>query len=501
MSNDFPSNPEATPCYPGSFISFCNLDEEGMSRDGAENINHQHLYTIIFKIGTLDSTVTSRELLYELRRLRRAGVSNNRFDVPPVLRKYYAYGSISDTNSFCHQIHVKLIDEKQPWLWRLTAEYAPPQSTGETVVWSEPLPSDPYQWFWAEDGSGMETAAAGGSVLGGFIRDAWVEVMEDTKIVENAYCLSNLSQLQRGPNYPQYEPGPIVNAAGQQTVDPQTETVHRVILNVRVNYPDYSYALAINNAFVNGVHAPTGYLNSPTYAEQWNDSAVPFFVGYLHGLWKFLIAEPGEQAFTPVRYWNGSSEVETIVPYCPTTIKVELQPGELIDVDPDDEYGSENNVYSGWIRQLLNNGQTCFRFWEDNHQLPNVVYIKDPRSIYGYPANSQIMLFPTQAKEAIDLEEIEFEDTREDTSTDRVLEIGDIESVNTSEPVNLYLDGTQILNPGDKAKHIFYNTNKTVNLYDITDYYGRRIFPRSLNLPTFPLEVNTIPTDESSSYP
>jgi len=532
---------------PETFIVSCRYDSE-MNRATSEDMAYNHEYITIWKVLINSNYVEGSQVLRELRRLRAYHiVLNDEWDYPPVLRDYYNPKTTPNPNSnwpnyhgfdnlsFCYKIDCEIIDMADPSLWRVTAHYGPPQDVSSNIVWKEPLDPDPFQWYWTPQFD-PDWNHSDPYELEGYVANSWVEFVEDQKIVERAYCLIDLPSINRGPNLPRYraasgsdpklepgmnEPGPVVNAAGQQTIDPIVEPIHRMILNVVINYPDYTYAMALNEQFRMGLHAPLSLYKKGIELEQYNKDGdydgQRLFMGYPHGTWKFLIAEPGKPQYRKIRLTPGGDvwETEQIVEFCPTLIKLELNMGDIISFEP---FSPNRPIYSGWTKQVLNNGQTCFTKWNDK-SYPTVIdpdknksghtNIADgtyPNAMIPDPTDvdhKRFQLFPVRVRQlnedAKDTDKVlwNLPDARQGTQTvHRTLNPSDAPFEEPSEPINLNIDGTVITDPNVKANHILYGQLKPVNLYDITDLYGRRIFPAFLASRSFP-----IPPQLNTKYP
>lgn len=394
----------------------------------------------------------------------------------------------------CNKITVVLADAANPFVWKIKAEYGPVQDVplnfgfgfGST---QKPISSNPLRWPVTR----------------------WIDIIEDEEVAENIVILTSLPQINRGRGSSNGAIGPVVNAAGQQTIDPLMANMHRVVLNVQVFYPDPVYAVALNKQFENTFHAPAdaSIMVNPSGSQSHDDYSSnqenypPLLMGSPYYTWKFLGAtcekpqyrkigeDENEQEATE---WDPGDTIE----YYTTLIQFEFKLGDWIGKD-DLNYGAfswpgTTKFYSGWMDKILNNGQTCFFKWASLNvtgtpsvQTPQ--WVMDPR----YPnVNNQTtgtkMRFPTHALQLKEDFDLSWEDTREGpVGTRPQPTLDDFEMVPTSEPMNLKLDGTQILAPEEKPTYIYGYRYFPANYYHITDYFGEPIFPEVVHFPTFPL--------------
>jgi hypothetical protein len=470
-------------------IISCRYDED-WTRIKTESVGNIHEYEVRWKVVVDDNNMTGGSVLYQLRVLiQKLGHPSPAapYDRVPIvgenycdpswesykINPYYDHLDHVDQSSFCSKVSCELIDPKAPDIWRITATYTPPMDTGPQVIDSNPLDADPLKW----------------PVI------TWFEFVEDQSVVELATCFGfytndgtfiDLPHLSRGvTNEYAEEPGPIVNAAGQQTIDPQMEISHRIIYNAKVNYPNHFYAAKLNRLFENTMHASPLYLQNPVVYQYNISENVPLLLGYPHGTWKFLVAEP------EVRNFRVNDDV--IMEYCATTIKFEIKMGQI--VDEDDEF----KFYSGWNRLVLNNGQVCLRKMNSRYGYPGEdvagdSWVRDPRysSDTGLAADGgprYKLLFPTTAMKLKDakVQDFAYLDPRVDSDGNWIPNsytgprhqpvVDDLEEVETAEPVNLNEDGTQSTEPTVVPNHIWYNNLRAVDYnYYITNYYGDSIF-------------------------
>lgn len=318
---------------------------------------------------------------------------------------HYAHLGDEDFGSFLTTIscHQKFVDAKPVEnTFVIQANYAPPKNNSKSekqkIQKPNPLDWDPIYY---------------------------VEWVEEDRVIEEAFCITSLPQLLRGTTLPsslenpdsgEPEMGPLVNAAGQQTIDPVTEPVWHALLCCKINYPHAFQSMLLNNLY----GAATNFAGE--------DEEDPIlFLGCRPRTWRYLFAQAAEPLEKEVK------GVGTVV-YYPTIVKIEF-----------------NSMT--WDRFILNNGQTCFR---RTNFVSGSNYILDPRYDDGQP-----MLFPTTAQVLKDsskwLEGVNGIPQEDQPS------FSDMEEIESSEPMNLELDGTQIRDPKKPAFHIQYRHKREVD--------------------------------------
>lgn len=428
-------------------------------------------------------------------------------DPVPLLRTYWNFLGVQDQACFANEISCDIVNKEQDLFWVIEVDYGPPVETGEKLAYSVPLSDNPLKW----------------PII------PWMEYIENEKIVERAVCLTDLTFLMRGPAFNK-EPGPIVNAAAQQTIDPRTIPDHRGILKFKINYPNIMYSHALNFQFGGTFHAPNQMYFDPLgtgrtdtagpnstsvslgdngivpynfyqYQTAFGDTSsgydtrigqglLPLLLGYPHGTWRFVVAEPDRLD------WRILDD-GTIVQFCATTISLELRLGDVIG---DTGSPSYNPVYQGWSDQVLNNGHTCFVKWMDGSD--GEKWVPDPRftpadgtvPMVDDGTGSQIPKYrlpvPTSVVEVNGSFDLGFADGVDHPDDIREPpQRSDLVRVPTSEPMNLHVDGSQINDPHEPANHIGYGVLRTANYFNITDFYGASALPTSVTIPTFPLPV------------
>ena len=151
----------------------------------------------------------------------------------------YAFNGDADISSFAQTAQVKRIarfqDKSQ---WSVTINYAP-LPAGKSAAY---LTSSPLDWP----------------------KELWIDWVEEQVPIVSARCLTDLEGAQRGPSYPVgdgggNEPGPIVNAAGEQTIEPLMQTIYRPILNILKNYASLDAIVGLNNTYESTVNSDSIY--------------------------------------------------------------------------------------------------------------------------------------------------------------------------------------------------------------------------------------------------
>lgn len=337
-------------------------------------------------------------------------------DPVPVFGAAYAVnGVVLDSGSYAQKISCKLEDSEVPFstgtasnvpiIWIIEVEFAPPRndSENERERLSKPNPLD---WN----------------------TEYWIEWVEEQVPVEEATCHTDLPTIMRGPSHilsGPGEPGPVVNAAGQQTIDPLTKPEFHPVLCAKKNYRYGHVANVLNQLFRDTV----------------NDDD---FLGDPVGSWRFMTAE-AEKEKTHYPFEDTSIGTGPIV-YVPITVKLEFKKWRYVNRIGTGTGEEGAQIAFGWDRVILNNGQLCFKRFEVDDQ----DFIFDPRAVGDVP-----MLFPTLAYTL--REDFDFSLGIQPT-------LDDIIEVESAEPMNLKTDGTQITVPEVKGNHIIYSH------YQFADY-------------------------------
>jgi hypothetical protein len=415
---------------------------------------YERIFRVVYDRNTDDKSGT--DVLVDCR----AATPGANFVLPAKIGDPYTFGAFTDEGSRAKEIVCELEDPNVPHVFKIVETYRAPDAGGKLNFLGPSPPGHPLQWP----------------------SKYWLDVTEEQGVVEKAVCFSNLTSIMRDITSPK---GPIVNSAGQQTIDPLVTMDYRIILNALVYYPSGLYAMALNNQFGRTCHYHDDYATDPSGDE----SDFPLLMGCPYYTWKFLSATTNKGDWRQVTEEDqeevtGDDIVASAgsILYFPTTIRFEFRLGDLID---ETDLGWEGTTFlfnHGWIRKVLNNGQVCFRKFMDDY-LPQERFWEDPR--FG---DNRKMQLPTTALQLKDTFDGKYNDTRSSPSTPRTQPgLDDFEERETAEPINLELDGTQISDPEADTRYVYYLDLKQANYYDITDYFGNSVLPEEVTLPTFPL--------------
>jgi hypothetical protein len=445
----------------------CQYDED-FKRKVTEGESGRQEYEIVWRASFSDddTDLTGGEVLALVR-----AASGPNFDHVVVYNESYSLLGYTDDNSRAQNITCELEDPLCHTVWIIRAEFKPP-GTGKLDFMGPSPPGHPLQWPVT----------------------AWLEIVDNESVVETAFCMNKLDSIKRGyhaAGSPEAssKKGPVINAGGQQTVDPLITEDHRTILNVLVYYPNALYAIALNNQFAKTIHCHANPLADPS-TQSTSPTEPALLMGCPHFTWKYIGAYPEKPAWRKVTEEDQEAvpgddieEDQGSIKYCPTTVKLEFKLGELINAKDDLGITTQDyDFYSGWLKKQLNNGQTCFRKWYDEY-LNLEQFILDPR--FG---DNRKMLLPTTALQLKESFDAGYEDTRSSPTGPRAQPTkNDFEEVETAEPINLNQDGTQITDPEAPANYIYFLDLEPADYYDITDYFGNPVFPEDVELPTFPL--------------
>ena len=243
----------------------------------------------------------------------------------------------------------------------------------------------------------------------------WVEWIEEQVPIESAICLTDMMQIKRGPKYYEdgplaggtpgkdldipSEPGPIVNACGQQTVDPVLKTVYHPVIYALKNMPSYLTACGLNATYMETMNSDE-FLNDQPFQ------------------WRFLYAKAEQKQEKRVG-------AKTII-YYPTIIALEYR-------------------RATWNKKVLNNGMVTFKYLSPDSPHPNpgkggnqLIQVKDnPKTTVDESKPPRPARSPVQVHTNPD-----------DPATDTL--------VDAAEPMKLNLDGVQLLDDGDTATFIDY---------------------------------------------
>lgn len=442
--------------------------EEGLARKVTEGAQGHTEYPMSWMAIVDTHDLHGKEVLA----LARAATPGPGFDpVPQKVGSKWSFrrgdgDMVEDSGAEAQMITCEVIDPSNDLIWKITADYSTLETSGN-LNFGGPVPADPMLWP---------------------VRH-WLERVDEQSVIEVAKCLTYLDHLKRGWNF-ENEPGPIINAAGQQTVDPQMRQGYRIIFHILINYPNALYAVALNNQFGDTVHAPDDALE--LLKEPPEETVPKLLMGCPHFTWKFLAAHTEKAQFREVEVEGQPVEELETTEYYATDLEFELKFGPWINLLIGDNPGVLHTMRAGWIRPVLNNGQTCFRKWLDKYIDPDgsdPVYIQDPRR----PVDPQTgvrppMLLPCTALQVKGDFDLGFDDNRSSPTTPRAQpQLTDMEEVEVSEPVNLKLSGEQITDPGELAGYVLYTDLVPADYYKITDYFGNKVFPENVELPVFPL--------------
>lgn len=445
--------------------------------------NNAKEFTIEWDAEVNDPDLSGDEVLA----LARAATPGPKFDKVINVGDGYSFLGRVYPNSTARTVSCKMDPQSEGFLFKIVAEFNLPTDGNLKFLGPEP-PAHPLLW----------------PVIG------WLEIVEEQEVVEKIAMISNLPHIGRGTTAayivnPKKDPGPAINAANQQSIDPLLENAHRIILNVQLYFPNELYAIALNSQFEKTVHCHTFFYLDPaalTYVPGDPDHLdyPPLVFGCPYYTWKYLGAIPDKPKWRQVIPKEGEMEVEGddieihegAVKYTPTLVRFEFKMGEVItnqDLNIAPLTGDPTFGFNlGWVKKLLNNGQTCFKKWQSTKTTidgptTTEVYIEDPR----YDDHRPITV-PTTAKHLKSAFSTAFADPRPISGTDRPQPTSaDLEEEATGEPINLHLDGTQMTDPLSKPTYIYGLDLKPANYFNITDYFGNPIFSETIELPEFPL--------------
>ena len=162
----------------------------------------------------------------------------------------------------------------------------------------------------------------------------WVEWIEEQVPIEKAECITDMYQIRRGPKAKEEnaarEPGHIVNAVNQQTIDPLMKTLYHPVICAVFNSPTYLDACALNRL----------------WAESVNEDE---FLGDAARTWRYLFAQADRRQQTTIKnpLAVNPANRNTIINYYPTTVKLEYRAAT-------------------WDLEVVNNGMTCFKYKIEN---------------------------------------------------------------------------------------------------------------------------------------
>ena len=385
----------------------CELDEQERGiKTGKED---QGEYTLFWKVCVDDENHSGLTVLIDSRQVTAPN------DPVPQYGDVYSFLDGTDEGAYALEFECNLLNKEDPYHWYIKVEYKALSGgkSRQQVQEPNPLKWDPEYWIeYTEEQVPVEKARCLG------IRKA-------SEIDPSKMAWFSLSAIKRGPYYAQgsamqeydenapvikgqrlAKKGPIVNAAGQQTIDPLTRNDYRFIICAQINLRSYLDAVLLH--------------------QRWEDSTnLDVFLGAPPRSWKWLGALPEKRQEKEVSGYG------TVV-YYPTVVRLEYR--------PEHEPGLQN----GWDLKFLNNGQVCVRHVISGGEIQTDKYINDPTTNKPALFPVEIRQIKSSAIETLDL------------NPDATLTEDDFEFVEASEPVNLNWDGTPLLNPEDKAQHIYY---------------------------------------------
>lgn len=336
-------------------------------------------------------------------------------DAVPFYGSPYTHGTFTDNFVFATSFECWLEDPDDDYNWTIQVEYSAPGKGGgsskedsEKAQKENPLDWDPiYYTDWVEEQKVVEWATLIQSgrfyhdeddIPGGTDPDD-IQTFGDVFFVKSASVFPWINRgdaiIEPWSGDPVYrEPGPIVNTAGQQTIDPISRPEFHPVLVCKRNYPS-----AINSIQMNSFYLKT--MNSTT------------FLGDPPRTWRYVISQADEPQQKQVTVAGSETDPDTkaTITYYPTITKLEF-----------------NKMT--WDLFVLNNGMSCFRY-----EVEKLIPILDPRSNGLVP-----MLFPAVVKEL--KETVVLPTTSESEAT--TFTIDDFVSVLASEPVNLADDGRPV---------------------------------------------------------
>jgi hypothetical protein len=296
-------------------IIYCKFSENvdrGFRYGRGERATYELMWDVKVDDGSLAGPVV-------LEMARAAAVSAS---CPNPVARYnytYTFNGFEDGGSFAREFSGRIKDvDSDGTLWQFAATYVPPEPTETTSALQDPNPLN-----WAPE--------------------YWIEWIEEQIPVEKAYCYTQMEQLRRGPNYlpgksEVNEPGPIVNAAGQQTIDPIMTTIIRPIVCAVFNAPTYLDAAYLNRVFGNTVN---GDHDSEVDAYKNVDK----FLGDDARTWKFLMATSDRRQQHTLKYplKENPAERNVTIFYYPTTVKLQFRK-------------------ETWDSKVLNNGMVAYKY-------------------------------------------------------------------------------------------------------------------------------------------
>lgn len=274
-------------------ITHCKFSEDDRSFSLSDH--DKGVYTLNWDVGVNDENLAGVQVIEYARAL----IAGSGIDPVAKYGDFYSFMGTQDSGALAQSFTGKLKDVSDPFNWTFSATYGPPPTGESAAKTQEP---NPLKWP----------------------AEYWIEWIEEQIPLEKAYCMTKLDQIKRGPNYLEAEPGPIVNACGQQTIDPVMRTLYHPVVCALINFPSYLNAARLNALYLNTMNS-VDFLEDPPHT------------------WRYLIADAGRKQNKVIRDLTSDPQVDLTIDYYPTTIKI--------------EYRKET-----WDKFVLNNGMTTFEY-------------------------------------------------------------------------------------------------------------------------------------------
>lgn len=192
-------------------VSSRRLPEE---QRGGEDAQGRRTYTEVFEVDQTDGGPLAAGVAVVI-----AAQSVMTGDPVPLRGDLYSYAGTTDLDAYAQGFSWRRPHPvTMPKRWHVTVEYGPVE--GDPGTLSE---ADPLLW----------------PVI------YWKEVIEEQVPIERARIVEDLSHVGRAPD----SLGPIVNACGQQQIDPQLKTIRYPVLCCQKNYATLDEIIALDAAF------------------------------------------------------------------------------------------------------------------------------------------------------------------------------------------------------------------------------------------------------------
>lgn len=336
----------------------------------------------------------------------------------PTEGTYFNYFGYVDPIAFPSRLTCKMIAADSPRTWVVEAQFTRGDSNNKEQREKRKQP-DPLKWApiytieWDEQQVPLEEARCM-TALPTIKRGPGLEIHDgSTKPSDETLSYINVDGDRKYVTWP--FKAALVNACGQQTIDPVMVVVRRPILVCKRNYP-----FTINSQVFNKLYTDTFNITK--------------FLGCDPFTWKFLSCVANDPEEKEVEGYG-------TITYIPTITKLEYK-------------------HETWDIKLLNNGQSCFRYGYVTGK--GMVLVKDPRSNTD-EAKQTPLLFPTLQHVLKSTYKISTQASPQSAPT-----VNDFEEIESTEPMNLRPDGSQIGSqrkdnqpalptmPDEKANHIIY---------------------------------------------